>query len=163
MGTALHGIMESMAKGEKLTPEQGQLLPYVMPAFNFLSDLCPGTVAIEEILVGDGYAGKVDFIGLTTDACELVVDFKTVTNLPTSKPWPEAVMQLSAYSAARERHTDRSIKNAVLYISTKSIGEFKYFECPNWPDAYKNAFLPLFRVWCWRNDYYPALATTLAA
>lgn len=163
MGTTLHGIMESMAKNEKLTPEQEQLLPYVVPAFNHISSLCPGSVAIEEVVVGDGYAGKVDYIGLDYNDAELIVDFKTVTNLPTKAPWPEAVMQLSAYSKARERHTDRNIKNAVLYISTKSIGEFKYFECPNWHDTYANAFLPLFRVWCWRNDYYPSLTSTLAA
>lgn len=158
LGKQLHDAMANLMMGQEC---DRALLPWVEPAFKAVRELCPITLAVEKVLVGSGYAGRCDFIGDHTSGDEMIVDWKSTGKLPTRGSWPEHVLQLSAYAAAREREslgnvgTQQEIRTANVYISTKEQGQFVLFENPPWRDTFEHGFKPIMEYVIWSDDYDP--------
>lgn len=157
-GTEIHNGIETVLQGGQIAAE---LEPWVMPVTSYL--MSRGTVvATEKILVGDGYAGRVDLIqNIGTDTW--IWDFKTTKKLPKSdKAWDEHVLQLGAYAAAHDRGVKwnhRNIRTGNIYISTLEPGEFAVCEHDpetlHWGDVYWKGFKPILEFWQWSNRYKP--------
>lgn len=150
LGTDMHNGLEALFRGEQIDDE---LRPWIEPAYLEVKRMCPLTIGVEAILVGDGYAGKCDFIGYAQTS-ELIIDFKSTRKLPAKESWTEHRWQLSSYAAARRKLTPRVIETGNLYISTVDCGKFVFHQNPPWKTDYELGFEPLRRVWCHLNNYY---------
>lgn len=152
LGTAIHAGMEAWFKRE---PVDAEILPWIEPACQAIADT--GEVKHSEmVLVGHGYAGRIDAAVLEPDANWVLWDFKSTSKLPTKGAWPEHVLQLAAYAHAFRRRTSAKIYTANCYISTKQQGEFAVFtHDPDWQSVYEQGFAPLLKHWCWANKYWP--------
>lgn len=151
LGTDMHEGLEALFRGERITDE---LRPWIEPAYLYLKQLQPWSkVLVEQIVVGPGFAGKVDWQGQDNDL--LVVDFKTSKKLPEKGSWNEHRLQLAAYARAIGDREETLIRTANLYISTADAGKFVFHENPDWRDDYANGFKPLLAVWQWMNNYKP--------
>lgn len=156
LGTGIHDAMEAAFKGEHV---QEDLLSWVSPACEFVKNMCPTVVALETVLVGQGYAGRTDFIG-DDGECELMLDWKSAKKLPERGAWVEHRWQLASYAMARSRHSSRRIRTGNVYISTTEMGRFAYFDNPPWEIDYACGFAPLVQVWSHLNNYrLPSMLT----
>lgn len=155
IGIEIHDAIEAILSDEPANPS---VRDFVVPALALLNEKIPGmTNAITEtVVVGNGYAGRIDLLTDTTDAI-WIVDFKTTKKLPPKEPWNEHKLQLSAYATAETRKKqpgdNRPIRTANLYIDTLNPGKLAWFEVEDWNKIYHAAFLPLIDVWCWMNNY----------
>lgn len=151
LGTDMHEGLEALFRGERITDE---LRPWIEPAYLFLKGLKPWTrIEVEQIVVGPGFAGKVDWQG--HDDGLLVVDFKTTKRLPDKGSWNEHRLQLAAYARAVGEKEPNLARTANLYISTVDMGKFVLHENPDWRSDYAEGFKPLMQVWQWMNNYRP--------
>lgn len=152
LGGRIHAALEARFNNAQLDEA---LLPWIQPVYEHVMKLCPTVLYTETILVGDGFAGKTDFIGLTETQSELLIDFKTTKKVPEKGSYPEARLQLSAYAAARQPETQAHILTANCYISTLERGKFCLHMNPDWREDYENGFLPLVKHWQWSTGYSP--------
>lgn len=157
LGTNLHAAAECLLDHREamVAPD---LLPWIKPACDYL--LHSGEVRdVEIVLVGEGYAGKVDLILETPEAVE-VIDLKSSKTLPKKGAYAEHRLQTAAYAAAlaRQARFNREIRTANLYVSTVDCGQYVW--CPHdepWQETFEKGFKPCLAVWCWMNSYRPAL------
>lgn len=150
-GNEIHDALASAFLGEDYDQS---LTPWIFPAFTEIRKLVPRTIAVETILVGLGYAGRVDLIG-EDGACEWIVDWKSTKKLPDKGSWPEHVLQLSAYAASRQMGTAAQIQTANVYISTAEEGKFVCWVNPPWLETFEHGFKPIVEHVVWRDHYDP--------
>lgn len=152
-GTQMHDALELYLGGQpaRVAPD---LLPWIEPAAKFVLEL--GEVeATEKIVVGDGYAGKLDLCLKHAVDGRIIVDFKTTKKLPAKAAWNEHVLQGAFYAKA---YPEEVISTGNLYISTIEQGKFAFFMHINpWKVTFSDACEPLLRLWQWMNDFRPAL------
>lgn len=158
-GTAIHDTLEAVLTQKDLTPDQMALLPWIAPAVHGIR--AHGKVyKTEQILVGDGFAGRTDLI-LEAPAWWEVWDFKSTKKLPDKGSWDEHVLQLAAYAAAFigcvAPDKTKPVKTFNCYISTVEEGKFAIFENnADWAKDFAEGFMPLVRFWQWKNNFKPA-------
>lgn len=157
IGIEIHDAIEAILRDEPANPS---VRDFVVPALALLNEKIPGmtNAMTETIIVGDGYAGRIDL--LTDTLNEIwIVDFKTTKKLPPKEPWNEHKLQLSAYANAeaglKVTGDNRPIRVANLYIDTLNPGKLAWFEVQEWNGIYNKAFKPLLEVWRWMNNYNP--------
>lgn len=150
-GTDMHAAMEELFCDR---PIDDDIRPWIEPCFNAIRSLgIP--IAVEKVLVGNGYAGKTDLI--TECAGEHTLwDFKTTKKLP-DKSYLEHRLQLAAYAEAHQKYErcDVAISTANAYISTIECGKFVICRNQDWFDDYFGGFKPLVDHWQWANNYKP--------
>jgi CRISPR/Cas system-associated exonuclease Cas4 (RecB family) len=153
LGSQIHSAIEKVLSGEA-DLDFVELAGYIAPAVAAVRDF--GRVpATEKILVGEGYAGRVDAI-VENDQFVTVVDFKTTKTLP-KQSYNEHKLQLAAYAMALGNTGDKIIQTCNIYISTTNPGEIAVFKhSDDWSDTYQKGFKPLMSVWSWLNNYFPA-------
>lgn len=154
LGTQMHDCLEHLLRGnEGLGPEQISVLPWVRPAFEAISARGK-TVAVEKVVVGNGYAGKLDLQQEAPDGTIWLYDWKTTKKLPDRGAWPEHRLQLSAYAAAFNTDLDVApIRCANCYISTVECGRFVIWEHTDEAATYVAGFSPLLTHWQWATGY----------
>jgi hypothetical protein len=157
LGTDIHAAIEGMLNGR---PCDEVLRPYVDAAHNelkmgLIGHLNEDDWRTEFVVVGDGYAGKVDLGILYADDRFLLVDFKTAKNLPKTA-YPENAMQLAAYEAAlnppgtgRYRHVRHAMN---IFVSTTEPGKAVTIMHENLSEAYQ-AFRRCLELWRWLNKF----------
>jgi hypothetical protein len=162
-GTDIHNALEALFSGQA-QPISEELKPWVMPAYEAVKGLGE-VITTEQILVGDGYAGRTDLIlGRLNPESYTIWDFKSAGKLPSLKKggaYPEHRLQLSAYAraflesafAADKFVSADKIRTANLYISTKEQGQFVICEHEEWQETFLNGFLPLVQYWSWANKF----------
>ncbi len=159
-GTEMHAGLESLSLGEKISED---LMPWVFPAFQAVS-MRGKPKAAEWIVVGDGYAGKVDLIQEQPETGDIWLwDWKTAKKLPDPSKggaWSEHRLQLAAYAQAwwlmgtGDQSQKGTIRTGNVYISTVEQGKFVICEHdPDWSSVYSRGFLPLVMHWQWANNY----------
>lgn len=156
-GTEIHKALEDCFQGVDVTPD---LLPWIRPAAEAIFKR--GTrVTSEKVVVGYGYAGRVDLIQESEKAW-LIWDFKTTKKLPPKESWSDHVLQLAAYAKAFERMMAQSneppkpIQTLNCYISSLEQGKFVIWENnPVWTKDFAEGFAPLVTHWQYKNDYKP--------
>lgn len=147
LGTRIHEAIELALKGE---PFDGELTKFVEPALKEIQK--HGYIlATEQIVFGDGYAGKCDLI-----QAAIITDFKTCKKLPKDVAWPEHQMQVAAYTRAIIHKIPKMLpqNGGVLYISTVEPGKLAYFQIGEIQKAYE-AFDNAMELWQWLNNYRP--------
>lgn len=145
-GTEIHAGLESMFKGELVSLEMEQ---WCKPVYLALAKR--GEVkAVEQVVVGQGYAGKVD-LQLTQPDGLWIYDYKTSRKIP-KEPYPEARLQLAAYREAIDHPAKRC---ANVYISTVTPGDFVILEHEDEQTTFEQGFMPLLRHWQWATGYKP--------
>jgi ATP-dependent exoDNAse (exonuclease V) beta subunit len=147
LGSQIHDAIEKALSGEEFGPA---LAAYVAPVIAAVNGLGKVT-ATEKIIVGEGYAGRLDAI-VETDSTITVLDFKTTKNLPRES-YPEAKLQLSAYAKALGNTGKKTIQTANIYISTTEQGKIAVFGHADCMETFEKGFKPLQKLWCWMNDY----------
>lgn len=162
-GTEIHDALEALFSNRP-EPISEDIKPWVMPAYEAIKDR-GSVITTEQILVGDGYAGRTDLIlGRINPECYEIWDFKSAKKLPDPKKggaWADHRLQLSAYAeaflesqfAVQAKLTVPSIRTANLYISTVEQGKFVICEHPEWQETYQEGFVPLVYYWQWANKY----------
>jgi hypothetical protein len=150
-GTELHAALELMFEGRG-SEVSSDLIPWVEPAFKAVSALGP-TIATERVVVGDGYAGKVDLVQSGLSSVWLW-DWKTTKKVP-DKAWSEHRLQLSAYAKAYSQISGSPINVGNVYISTIEQGKFSICEHDQWMQTYEIGFAPLVEHWKWATGYSP--------
>ncbi len=149
LGTDIHGGIEQALNGQ---PYDLSLAVYVEPAVIAIKGF-GAVVGTEKIVVGTGYAGKLDV--LTRDnRLVTVVDIKTSKSVPKNGSWPEHRLQLSSYAAAIGNTGEYHIQTANLYVSTTNPGEVKLDNHDDWSSTFERGFKPLLSVWQWMNNYF---------
>lgn len=155
-GKEIHTGFETLCRGEKVEDET--LLPYLMPAWEKLTSLVEPLYS-EFIIVGPGYAGKSDFLGVNNKddgpGWKLLADFKSTRRLPDKGSYPEHRLQLAAYAKGYHLKTADTIKTANVYVSTAEPGKFEIFMNPPWRTDYEQGFAPLITHWQWLKGYVP--------
>jgi hypothetical protein len=153
LGTQCHDALEKFLMGE-VVEWTDQLRAMLTPVCEWLHGKHP--VAVERVLVGDGYAGKVDAI-LRDGNKVLIVDYKTTSKLPKMS-YPEHRMQLSSYAAAYQADTDVQpceIVTVNVYISKTEPGKIAVCENLTWLADF-TAFELARDLWCYLKGYTPA-------
>ena len=148
-GTEMHAALEMMFEGRTAEVDQ-DMIPWVQPAYKAIVARGP-TISTERVVVGNGYAGKVDLIQSGLDSVWLW-DWKTTKKVP-DKAWSEHRLQLSAYAKAYADTSISPVNVGNVYISTVEQGKFSICEHDVWPQTYEFGFAPLVEHWCWTTGY----------
>lgn len=158
-GTEIHDALEGLFTGRIANvADLGELAPWVQPAYEWMKVNAGVPIAFEQILSGEGYAGRTDLITAPAGWNKLW-DYKTSKKLPDPKKggWDEHKLQLAAYGKALSRTHGENYCAANLYISTTEVGKFVVCEYDNAAlrAAFDRGFKPLLTIWQYLNDYQP--------
>lgn len=113
------------------------------------------SLMVEQAVIGQGYAGRVDHVAEMMDGKVLCLDIKTQdTTKKNGKftyydQWP---IQLGAYAGACKIPINGLMSVAVSVNSPVTI-EAKLWEHP--VEYYHDIFMGLLKFWCHSNDYHP--------
>lgn len=113
------------------------------------------SLMVEQAVIGQGYAGRVDHVAEMMDGRIACLDVKTQD---TSKKkgkftyYSNWGVQLGAYAGAIKPIPDVLISVAV---SSNLPAVMEAYEWPNPPAYYHDIFLGLLKYWCEDNDYHP--------
>ena len=153
-GVEVHDAIEHALKGQSI-PDG--MAVYVDPVIAELKQFGE-VMATERIVVGDGYAGKLDAM-LKNKDITTILDFKTTKTLPKYGSWSDNKLQLSAYAQAVSK-SEEEVQTANLYISTTEPGKVVLDVHDDWWATYRDGFLPVLWYWSWANDYKPHIDWT---
>jgi hypothetical protein len=156
-GTEIHSGFEDYFSGKAISPE---LEPWIRPAINAL--IAYGELATSEsVVVGRGYAGKVDLVQKCEDGLFRIWDIKSSRRLPDPKQgaYSEHKLQCAAYAKAWADKLEKAgypakIITGNVYVSTTTPGEFVIIQHENWMSAYEG-FAHLLAFWNFSNNYFP--------
>jgi len=147
LGTDIHTAIELALSNKEWDLS---LKPFVDAALSEVSKL-GSPIKTEKVVVGKGYAGKVDLIVRAADGCHVVVDFKTAKKIPKDS-YPEHKLQLAAYAGCMDEWVTNT---ANIYISTTNPGEVLTVDSGDWRNTYYEGWLPLVKHWQWKNHFIP--------
>ncbi len=148
LGTAIHAAIEEVLNGGIFDAD---LQAYVYPAVDAIR-AAGLVVATEKIVVGEGYAGKLDC--LTENEVLSVIDIKTTKRIPKKESWWDHLCQTAAYGKALGNSGDKRIQTANLYVSTETPGLVTLHVQQDWERPWK-AFEAILKYWQLANDYQP--------
>ncbi len=144
LGTDIHTGIEAVLNGRPCAPD---VEAFVLPAVAKMREQFGAVDATEQVVVGNGYAGRADCIFANT-----ILDVKTTgaKTLPSQAYW-EARCQVAAYAKAIG---PQIIITAILYVSTMVPGELSLCVQTDWEREWR-AFEHLLAYWQEANDYFP--------
>lgn len=152
LGTAIHEAIELSLTGQ---PYELHLAPFVAPAVAAALEF-GRIICTERVVVGDGYAGKLDCAAENWGTVT-VLDVKTTKKIPKFS-YPEHQLQLSAYCQAFGNTGDARIQSANIYVSTVEPGVAVTCQNDDWKTVYEYGFKSAMRVWQFLNGYVPPTA-----
>lgn len=112
------------------------------------------SLLVEQVVVGDGYAGRADNVVLLLDDRMAVVDAKT-QGLKGKKKFNHYLswaMQIGAYSKTDRTNADCLIS---LCFGSDDATAFEAYEWPEHPSYYHALFMGLKAIWNAENNYKP--------
>jgi hypothetical protein len=117
------------------------------------------TLIVEEVLFGEGYAGRVDHVALLKDGRVAVCDVKTQDTTKTKRfsQYPEHFLQLGAYAGTIKPTPDVLIS---IYVSSNAPTTLEAYVWPGSPQLGHELFLNLLRLWQFVNNYQFQETTT---
>jgi hypothetical protein len=112
------------------------------------------SLMVEQAVIGQGYAGRVDHVAEMMDGRIACLDVKTqdITKKKKFTYYSNWAVQLGAYAGAIKPIPDVLISVAV---SSNSPAVVEAYEWPKPPSYYHDIFLGLLKYWCLDADYYP--------
>lgn len=113
------------------------------------------TIACEQFVLGQGYAGRLDHLALLNDGRLAVLDVKTQSLAKRKRVtfYPSFFLQLGAYAGALPSPADVLVSVVVSADISPVVVEAKYSERP--VSYYHQLFLGLLEVWKHENQYFP--------
>ncbi len=115
------------------------------------------TVAVEQFVLGQGYAGRMDHLAMLKDGRLAVVDVKTQALSGKKRAfnyYSNWALQLGAYAGALPSPAD--VLMSVVVSSTEPV----VLEAYAWPQPvsyYHQLFLGLLAIWNLENNYWPVV------
>lgn len=121
------------------------------------------TIAVEQFVVGEGYAGREDHYCVLNDGRTALVDIKSqdISKKRGFTFYSEWSYQLGGYSGACPPHLPERHVDVIISIGIASTGS-AYLEAKVWPrepEYYHGLFMGLLAVWQEQNNYWPQMAT----
>jgi hypothetical protein len=112
------------------------------------------SLMVEQAVIGEGYAGRVDHVAEMMDGRRACIDAKTqdITKKKKFTYYSNWGVQLGAYAGAIKPIPDVLISVAV---SSNLPAVVEAYEWPKPPRYYHDIFLGLLKYWCEDNDYHP--------
>ena len=112
------------------------------------------SLMVEQAVIGQGYAGRVDHVAEMVDGRVACLDTKTQDTKKKGKfsYYSNWAIQLGAYAGACKPMPDVLISVAV---SSNCPAVVEAYEWPKSPAYYYGIFLGLLKYWCLDNDYHP--------
>ncbi len=147
------------------SPQAVTQLPHVPKTFTpqFDAYLCwyeqyvQKTIACEQFVLGQGYAGRMDHLALLKDGRLAVVDVKTQALSGKKRAfnyYSNWALQLGAYAGALPSPAD--VLMSVVVSSTEPV-VLEAYAWPKPPAYYHGLFLGLLAIWNEENNYWPSL------
>ncbi len=135
------------------TPEV--MLPQFDAYVNWYNTYVQKTIACEQFVLGQGYAGRLDHLALLNDGRLAVLDVKTQSlgKRRSFNFYSQFSIQLGAYAGALPSPADVLVSVVVSADVTPVIVEAKYWPKP--PSYYHQLFLGLLAVWSEEQQYWP--------
>lgn len=143
LGTSIHAAIEKAMAGEKWDEA---LAVYVEPVLKLCRDKFGEPEAAEKVVVGEGYAGKLD-----VKFPDAIVDFKTTKSVPKASYFDHQ-MQNASYAKAFGFTGEHRIRTANVYIDTKTPGLVTVSIQDDWQEAWK-AFEHVLAYWRIANNF----------
>ena len=115
-------------------------------------------LAVEQIVFGDGYAGRLDFVAELHDGRIACLDAKSqaLRGKRLFNHYTNWALQLAAYAAAYNKTADNP--TTVLISLVASSDEPVRFECYEWSgfvEEYYDLFKSVLHIWKLDNNYFP--------
>lgn len=165
-GGDFHSLVQRFHQGRlslgALEDEGHPLLPQMLAYREWCQRHIAKTLAVEEVVRGDGYAGRRDHLAQLMgmgNPLTAVVDAKTQDIRKRGKfnAYPEWALQLGAYAGAQPIFGPPVKVDCIVSIMVSShepvVVEAHYWPQP--PEVYHRAFLNLLEVWKFWKNYYP--------
>jgi len=117
------------------------------------------TIAVEQFVVGQGYAGREDHYCILNDGRSCLVDVKTqdISKRKRFNFYSNFAIQLGAYSGACPPNWPERKVDCIISIAVSSAGpahlEAKVWDRP--PSYYHGLFMGLLALWQEENSYWP--------
>lgn len=118
------------------------------------------TLAVEQFVVGQGYAGRRDHVALLKDGRVACMDTKTqalAANRKSFRFYPEWGLQLGAYAGANPPSTEPIPIDVLINVVVESH-DGRCIDAQYWPHPpvyYHGLFLNLLSVWNEAHNYWP--------
>jgi len=141
----------------RLNPED-PLAPQFNAYVEWYSKNIRRSLMVEQAVIGQGYAGRVDHVAEMMDGRIACLDPKTQdTSKKKGKftfytPW---AIQLGSYSGAIKPPIVPDVLISIA-ISSNLPAVVEAYEWPKPPAYYHDIFLGLLKYWCEDNNYHPA-------
>lgn len=141
-----------------------QLAPQYGTYVDWFSDNVDRILAVEEVVIGDGYAGRVDAVLRLKDGRVTVADPKTqdISKRGKFNHYTSWALQLGAYADAWRRSPEGQNVDVLMSICISST-EPSVLEAHEWerePEYYANLFKGLLAVWSEENQFWPLAIST---
>lgn len=149
LGTQIHRCIELCLLGK---PFMDEIKPFVEPVVAEVRKIGEPELA-EHVVIGNGYAGKVDLVVKLPGGERTIIDFKTTKSMPSGRPRSDHEIQLGAYGGALYSGKT-NIRTCNIYVSTLHPNDLAVFHYPDWRMGYE-MFQHLLAVWRFEHNYYP--------
>ena len=116
------------------------------------------TVAVEQFVIGDGYAGREDHYAILQDGRSALIDIKTQDNKGKRFSFYFSwALQLGSYAGACPPELPSRKIDCIISIAVSSTGPAQ-LEAKVWPGEvsyYHGLFMGLLAIWREENQYWP--------
>lgn len=153
---------EAQLKGRRFTlPLEYPLWPQFDAYTGWYFKNVKRTLMVEQTVIGQGYAGRVDHVAEMMDGRIAVLDPKTQDTTKKKGKftyYSNWGVQLGAYAGAMLTSFDKHLWSDVLIsiaVSSNLPAVVEAYEWPKSPAYYHDIFLGLLKYWCLDNDYHP--------
>jgi len=140
--------------GSLLISDEHPLYPQFMAYTDWYFKNVKRSIMVEQAVIGEGYAGRVDHVAEMMDGRIACIDPKTqdITKKKKFTYYSNWGVQLGAYAGAIKPMPDVLISIAV---SSKDPVVVEAYEWPKSPAYYHDIFLGLLKYWREDNSYWP--------
>lgn len=165
-GGEFHDMVQRFHGG--LPVPMGEQNPMMAAYADWYDRYVEKTIGNELVVIGEGYAGRLDHLCLLKDGRIAITDTKSqdITKRRTFNHYPEWALQLGAYAGAvnrfpglegpLNRHSDDNVDVLVsICISSKPPFVVEAFYWPKPIDYYANLFMGMLALWKEVHDYWP--------
>lgn len=161
-GGDFHTLCQRFHQGQKVMASAGPLAPQFEAYSLWYFKNVKRTLMVEQTVIGQGYAGRVDHVAELMDGRVACLDVKTqdITKKKKFTYYSNWGIQLGAYAGAIKPMPDVLISVAVSSSNNGPV-VVEAYEWPQPPAYYHDIFLGLLKYWNLDNSYWPNSTTTI--
>lgn len=147
--------------GRSMIPDNHELKPHFNAYLDWYFRNVKKSLMVEQAVIGQGYAGRVDHVAEMMDGRIACLDTKTqdITKKKKFTYYSNWGVQLGAYAGAINvfENTKPPVIDVLISVavSSKEPAVVEAYEWPQKPAYYHGIFLGLLKYWYEDNDYFP--------